>query len=88
MTTDSGFPPGFHILHQGQRYWPLGVRQFTNTDGKPITCIDWRSVCPDCHTTFTVSTGHCWKRPHARRCVSCRKPSVAVPDQENPAVAD
>jgi hypothetical protein len=76
----TGFPEGFAIVHAGQLYRPIGTREFVNTKGQRVMCIDWRSVCPECGEAFTLTTGRRWQRPHARRCPGCRAPGQAVQD--------
>jgi transposase-like protein len=79
----TGFPDGFHVRYQEQDYWPLGTREYVNPNGQRMVAIEWRTACPDCGRSFTVTTGRQWNRPHARRCSTCRAPGRAGPTWES-----
>ena len=72
----SDFPPGFRILHRGQVYQPIGLREHTTAKGQTITLIDWRTDCPECGVL--VSTPLRWNGAPVRRCQACKAPGKRV----------
>jgi hypothetical protein len=71
------FPEGFEIIHDGQAYRPLGIRDHERDDGTSIKVIDWQTECPSCGVTFVVWTRMAFSTPN-RRCTACKKPGLTV----------
>ena len=54
MAIEAG-PRAFRI--DTQVYHLIGQRQFTASDGREVTILDWSTECPSCGEVFTTATG-------------------------------
>jgi hypothetical protein len=72
------FPPGFHIVHDGQAYWPVDWYEPTDAYGVTTKRIDWRTKCPSCGAEFVITTGATWNSNPNRRCGSCKRQGASV----------
>lgn len=73
----SDFPWGFAIEHDGQRYWPLRVREHVNRKGEETSIIEWGTTCPTCGEEFSIITSMTFREPR-RRCDACKAPGRPV----------
>lgn len=73
------FPAGFHIVHDGQAWQPLAVRDHQRLDGTETVFIDWQTNCPTCGDEFIITTGATFHTGRlVRRCQSCKHPGRRV----------
>lgn len=77
----SGFPPGFAIIYDGQRYMPVGLVDHIGKDGVPMKLVEWATHCAACDAPLTVRSPLVTAY-FARRCAACSRPGMPVTDDE------
>lgn len=70
-------PDGFAVLHDGQVYRLVGVRDYERVDGTNSAVLTWESDCPECGAVFAVTMGKMFREPR-RRCEACVRPGSPV----------